>query len=598
MRQLTYPIKRQPVRIHVVERPGDLDEFCAWLARNPVLGCDTESTGLNWWDADRDWHLRLVQFGTADEAYTLPVDLGEPYRQAARRALEGAHRLIAHNAGFDLHAIEAGLGIPLEALAPKFLCTKITAHLVDPRAVRERGPGLKLEELTRHYIDRAVADEVKGNMAGLARKYRTTKDQIWKRVDLFDDDYQLYAGMDPVLAYRLFHILWPKIPARTKKHGLLAWEHRLAHVTAQIERTGYLIDTDYAQARVDDLAAERERWTQVATGYGVANLNSNAQLISTFKGFGVELTKQTPKGGIALDDDVLGSISHPLAEAVIKARRAQKWSSTWFQRALDGRDSQDRVHPTLNSLQTRTARMTSSGSLSAQTFPAGDGYVRHTFIADLGHLSATIDFANMELRDLAGETQDPTMVGAFANNLDLHQLTADAAGVPRKVGKMGNFLTVFGGGWRALAQQAGVTEDVARRTLEGFNKTYPGVGALAKKLAAEARRTGYVYTPTGRRLPVDRGRSYASLNYFIQSGSRDITARALLRLHKAGYTDFMRMVVHDEIVFSFPREQAADMAYEAARLMEFTVRGVLIPADAEIGDRSWGSVLELEGSKH
>jgi DNA polymerase-1 len=32
--------------------------------------------------------------------------------------------------------------------------------------------------------------------------------------------------------------------------------------------------------------------------------------------------------------------------------------------------------------------------------------------------------------------------------------------------------------------------------------------------------------------------------------------------------------------------------------MEFPVQGLLIPADAEIGGRSWGSVLELEASKH
>jgi DNA polymerase-1 len=32
--------------------------------------------------------------------------------------------------------------------------------------------------------------------------------------------------------------------------------------------------------------------------------------------------------------------------------------------------------------------------------------------------------------------------------------------------------------------------------------------------------------------------------------------------------------------------------------MEFTVKGVLVPAEGEIGDRSRGSILDLEDSKH
>jgi DNA polymerase-1 len=242
--------------------------------------------------------------------------------------------------------------------------------------------------------------------------------------------------------------------------------------------------------------------------------------------------------------------------------------------------------------------MSISGSIPAQTFPSGDGYVRHTFLADEGHVSASIDFGNMELRYLAAFSRDPTMLRAFLNGEDLHQITADAAGVIRKVGKMANFLTVFGGGWAALMEQANIDEETARRVLTAFNETYPGVGAFGKRLADEAKKTGYVWTATGRRLPVDPGKWFRALNYFIQGGSRDVTARALIELDRAGFTPYMRLPIHDEIVFSFPEKEAHEMAREAAKLMEFSVQGLLIPAEAEIGGRSWGSVLELEESKH
>lgn len=598
MKVLHYKIKRQEVRINVVEDSSDLHAFRSWLANNPILGFDTETSGLNWWDSDRGFRIRLAQFGNGIESWVLPVELGEPFRQAAREALFRAERLIAHNAIFDLHVAEVGLGIPMEDLAPKTICTKITAHLVDPRQVKEGGPGLKLEELTAYYIDGTVAEEVKGSMTLIARRYKVKKADIWPVVELFDEEFLLYAGMDPILAYRLFHVTWPLVRARTKAKGLFSWEHRLNHVTGLMERTGYLVDEEYASRRIAELAAEEAKWVEEARRWGIENVNSNQQLIDAFLRFGFKLTKKTAKGNWAMDAEVLDSIDHPLAEAVKKATKASKWRTTWFENALNGRDSQGRVHPAINSAQARTARMSITGSVPAQTFPAGTGYVRHMFLADEDEVSVTIDFANMELRFLAAMSEDPVMVEAFLNGKDLHQITADAAGVDRKVGKMGNFLIVFGGGWKALKEQAKVSEEVARRTIEAFNSTYTWVDKLSKKLSAEAKRNGGIYTITGRWLPVDRSRAYSALNYYIQSGSRDITARAILNLHKAGFTPWMRLPIHDELVFSFPKAQAKELMQEAARIMAFTIRDVLIPADGEIGDRSWGSVLELEDSKH
>ncbi|MEU6704752.1 DNA polymerase [Streptomyces wuyuanensis] len=604
MKHISYRLKGTPIRINVVESPEDLRAFFAFAERNPVMGFDTETTGLDWWNADRGFRIRLAQFGNGLESYVIPVELGGEYVSAVLKVLRRAKALIAHNGTYDLHVVEQCLGIPMEELALKMWDTKILAHLVNPVPVKEKGIGLKLEELTKHYICAETAAAVKGSMTEIAKRYKVKKEDIWPVVELFDEEFLLYAGMDPVLAFRCFQILMPLVPARSKARGLIGWEHRLAHVTAKMERTGYLVDVEYTQRRIAELLDEQEKWEKVAHSFGVENPNSNAQLIEAFTGFGVELTKRTkpsknhPKGQLAMDDDVLQSISHPLAQAVVQSRKAGKWRKTWFERALKGMDSQNRVHPGINSIQAHTARMSISGSLPAQTFPAGSGYVRNSFLADDGHVSSSIDFGNMELRFLAAYSRDETMLNAFFHGLDLHQITADAAGVPRKIGKMANFLTVYGGGWAALMEQAAIDEETARKTLKAFNETYPGVGAFSKELAAEARRTGFIYTVTGRRLPVARGKEYRGLNYYVQSGSRDVTARAILELDRAGYTPFMRVPVHDEIVFSFPEREAKEMSREAARLMEYRVNGLMIPADAEIGAQSWGSVLELEESKH
>ncbi|MER6912262.1 DNA polymerase [Streptomyces sp. NPDC000594] len=584
----------------MVETPEDLPDFQAFvLANQHLLAHDAETTGLDWWNASiGTFRARLWQFGTEHESFVVPVEQGSVFRDATSWALRTARRLVAHNGSYDLHVAEACLGIPMEELAPKSWDTKLLAHLVDPRAVKEGGPGLRLEELTRYYICETVATEVKGSMATLAKELKVKKDDVWSAAPINHHGFTLYAGMDPILAARLYRILKPKVPARTWARGLVSWEHRLAHICAKIERTGYLLDSQYAEAKSAELAAQQAHWEEIAHREGVENVNSTAQIIAALQGRGIQLTKKTKKGNTCVDDEVLTSIGIPLTEAIIKAKRAGKWKATWFDRALDGQDQDGRVHASINSCQARTARMTITGVLSANTLPAGDSYVRHGFLAEPGHVTVSLDYGNMELRVLAAFSGDPTMLDAFRRGLDLHQLTADAAGVSRKVGKGVNFTVVFGGGWRTVVEQYGVPEDEAKRAVKAFWETYPGVRRFADRLQREARRTGHIYTGTGRRLPVDRARIYASLNYFIQSTSRDITARALIELDRAGYTPLVRLPIHDELIFSFPEDEAEELADKTARLMEMTVRGLLIPVDAEIGERSWGSVLDLEASKH
>jgi DNA polymerase-1 len=604
---LHYKIKRQPVRINVAETTWDLDKFIDFIEANPILGFDTETTGLDWWNSDRGFRIRLAQFGNGVESWVLPVEINPQFKAAAVWALRKARRLIAHNGTFDQHVSERTLGVPLEELAPKMLDTKIFAHLVDPRQVKEGGPGLKLEELVKFYIDPAAAEEVKGSMTQIAKRYKVKKEAIWGLVRTFDPEYLLYSGTDPIWAYRLLHILMPKVPARSKAKGLISWEHRLAHITAKMERTGYLVDSAYAEKRIAELKVEEEKWVAVASQW-VENVNSDKQLIEAFQNLGFKLTKKTPKGNFSMDAEVLDSIDHPLAEAVKKATKAAKWRKTWFEAAINGMDSEGRVHASINSIQARTARMSISGSIAAQTFPAGDGYVRSAFLAEEGHVSVSIDFGNMELRVMAAASGDPVMLKAFYADEDLHNITAIAAFGPMKpgqkkhdkrpAGKGTNFAIGFGGTWKAVTEGFGVPEADARKAVDAFWATYLGVAEFADKLKAEATRTGYIYTATGRRLPVDRRRLYSALNYYIQSSARDITARAIINLDRAGFTPWMRLPVHDELVFSFPKERAAELTEKAARIMEFTFKGLLIPADGEIGDRSWGSVLDLEDSKH
>ena len=72
---------------------------------------------------------------------------------------------------------------------------------------------------------------------------------------------------------------------------------------------------------------------------------------------------------------------------------------------------------------------------------------------------------------------------------------------------------------------------------------------------------------------------------------------AALALDAAGFTPYMRLLVHDECIFSFPEDRAEELAAKAAEIMNFSKRGMYVPVDIEMGKRSWGSVTEAKRSK-
>jgi DNA polymerase-1 len=475
-------------------------------------------------------------------------------------------------------------------LWPKITDTRILAHLVDPRGREEGGTGHGLEDLTRHYLDPDVADNVKGLMAVLAREHKVKKDEIWKVIDFNHPQYQLYAGMDTILTANLYRRLRPLVPAEAGT--LVRYEHKLAEVCSSMERTGFLLDVDYTTDLSERLLEEELAYEGQAVHMGCENIYSTEQVADVLEARGVVITGRTPTGKRKVDKKLLSDLcgsGDEFAVAVQRAKRARKWRTTWVDGFLQRVDKDDRCHAAINPLRARTARMSITG-IPAQTLPAGDSMIRRCFLADPGHVIASVDYQTQELRVLAALSGDRTMQQAFRTNADLHQITADASGVDRKIGKMVNFAYVYGSGPRNIAEQGGITVETARNVIAGFEKSYPKVKQLSDKLQQFARRNGYVTTPFGRKLPVDPQRPYSALNYMVQSSSRDITAQALLRLHDKGFTPYLRLPIHDEVLLSVPTDKAEWGARRVGEIMATTFQGVYIGTGPEVGGRSWGSL--------
>ena len=591
------------VAINVVETEEDLDGFRNFIRGNlDILGCDSETTGLDIYNSG--FRCRLVQFGNGRESWVVPVELGGRFASDVCMALLGVNTLVFQNASYDLQVFDQSLRIPMERLWPKVVDTRIYAHLIDPREVKEGGTGQSLEDLTRFYIDAEVASGVKTLMKDLATSTQgASVNTIWKKVDLFNPHYLLYSGMDPILAYRLYQKLEPLVPRESKR--LPAYEHKLAEICSYMERTGFLLDVEYTENLYLELSVRESGNKEIADNYGCENVNSTEQVADTLEKMGVKIVGRTPSGKRKVDDALLSEVvefgvnlnQKKFAQAVIEAKKAGKWKRTWVDTFLKTRDSGDRCHASINPLRARTARMSITG-IPAQTLPAGDSTIRRCFLADPGHLIASVDYQAQELRVLAAMAQDRTMIQAFKDNADLHLMTAQAAFGPhitkddkeRKWAKTVNFGRVYGGGAKTVAEQTGLDLPTAQRVVSGFDRAYPGVAVLSQKLQREAIRDGYIITKTGRRLPVDPQRAYSALNYLIQSTSRDVTGAALVRLHEAGLTSNLRLPIHDEVLASVPEGEAEVYAKEIARLMAMDMGPVHIGTDAEVGKRSWGSL--------
>lgn len=589
MKQYERKVDGEAVLINVVESEFELDYFRDFVRDNlSFLGCDSETTGLDIFSDT--FRLRVVQFGNAHEAWVIPVERGGQYAEDVRRTLRAVGKLVFQNAAYDLQVFDRHLGVRMEDLWGKVIDTKIIAHLVDPRGKDEGGIGHSLEDLTREYVDAEIADSVKTLMKDLAQAHKVTKARIWQVVEFDDPHYQLYAGMDPILAVRLLNKLRPLIPKESRR--LVRYEHELAQVCAIMERTGFLLDEEYTTELSAELLNTELNYVAVAQSLGCENPFAPRQVAETLAARGVRITEFTPTGQKKVDKTLLESLvakGDVFAEAVVEAKKARKWRTTWVDGFLKQADSSGKCHPAINPLRARTARMSITG-IPAQTLPAGDWLIRRCFVADPGQVMVSVDYQAQELRVLAALSGDKVMQQAFRTNADLHQITADASGVPRKVGKMVNFAYVYGSGPRNIAQQAGVDVDTAKRVIAGFEASYPKVKELSHSLQYKARRHGYITTPFGRRLPVDADRAYSALNYMVQSTSRDVTAQGLLRLHKAGFTPYMRLPIHDEVLLSVPTDKARSGAERIASLMATMFQGVFIGTDPEVGGRSWGSL--------
>lgn len=620
MRTYTHTVAGTETTTHFLESRADLSAFEDFLARgDKVLGLDTETTGLDIYA--RDFACRLVQFGNDREAYVLDA---QRFPDAIRKALRQPRGFVVHNAPFDLQVLDKVFGVTIEELADRVIDTRILAHLLDPRARHEGGTGLGLKDLASVYVDPDAPD----TQAGLHSVFRSIRNPVtgkpctkrdgWRYIPLDHPTYVLYAGLDVILAVRLLRELAPLVKD-LELSRLSKFEHHLQALLACVERRGMRLDVPYIERLIEDLDAEAERYRREAARYGVTNVNSPAQITAALIGMGEDLTETTDSGALKADKGVLLPLAdldngwnpigartpNPLAGAVLRAKRAEKWKTAYAEAFLELRDPDDRLHPGIHSLQARTARMSVSRP-PLQQLPSTDWRIRRAVIADPGHVFISADYSQVELRVLGALADVAGIKEAVRTGQDLHGFTAQLVYGPgytpfqRNLMKGVGFGKVYGGGASALARQTGAPLEAVKSAIAEYDRVFPEIRRYARKLQ---RRAEYgkkeVVTPSGRHLPLDRDRLYAATNYVVQSTARDVLAQAIVDVHDAGLGDYLVLPIHDELLMQAPEKDAEELAREVGRIMTREFYGVLLEAEGEVTGRNWGAAYgapALEGA--
>lgn len=607
-----HAVAGESVTVNVPEDTADLKLFWDWFYRARERGpiaLDTETTGLNIYSAG--YRLRTVQFGDAHEAWVLLYERGGYHAQYAREAIPRCREVLIHNAAFDWLVLDEHAGIRLEDLAPYTTDTRILAALIDPRQPSEGGAGTALKPLSAKWIDPAAPD----TQGGLTRVFNSlgfTKETGWAGIPLTNPTFLLYAGLDVILTARLTPVLRRELDRLGVRHQLVTYEHEIARICAVMQRAGLLVDQDYTSALADRLAEEAERYATVAARYGVAKVGSSAQVAEALLGMGERLTERTKGGALSTDKTVLLPLAdldrdwqrigarepNVLADAVLRAKRAGKWGKTYAEGFLANLSTAGRIHPTVSPLAARTGRMSVTAGL--HQLPSSDHVIRRAILAEPGHVMVSTDFQAVEMRVLAALANVRRMRDGFVNGgseFDIHTYTAklikgeNATPRHRKIFKGAGFGKVYGGGIATIAKQTGAEEAEIAQAVAAYDRAFPEIKRASSRWQRQAFQNRMVFiSATGRRLPLDRDRTYSVVNYACQSAARDLLGQALLNIEGAGLLEFCRLPIHDEVLASVPQRDAEDIAREFQRCMSMDLYGVPITADPEIGGRSWGSL--------
>jgi DNA polymerase I len=408
-----------------------------------------------------------------------------------------------------------------------------------------------------------------------------------------------YAAENADLVLRLWRVLKPRLAAEAVTSVYERLERPLVEPLARMERRGILVDRDMLSRLSGDFAQVMARLEdEVAKLVGAPfNPGSPKQLGDILFGqMGLPGGKKTATGAWSTTASVLEDLAaegHALPARVLEWRQLSKLKSTYTD-ALPGfvNPATGRVHTSYALAATTTGRLSSSEP-NLQNIPVRteEGRkIRRAFVAPKGRKLISADYSQIELRLLAHIADIPALKQAFADQLDIHAMTAsEMFGVPiegmpgevRRRAKAINFGIIYGISAFGLANQLSIGRDEAGAYIRKYFERFPGIRDYMDATKKAARANGYVTTLFGRKChyprinasnPSERAfNERAAINAPLQGSAADIIRRAMTHMDEAlacaGLSAMMLLQVHDELVFEAPDDEVEATLPVVAKVM-------------------------------
>lgn len=617
-------VAKTPHNYRLVLNVIELDTMIRKALAEPIIAIDTETTGLDVYVdvivgisvtiPSEDRHYYVPMTPTEDERVLPHETVLELFRPLVEAAFVGK---IYHNAIFDM-AMFARHGLTAAGL---YWDTQTAMHLLNEneKDVKRGGAGsYQLKDLVTRYLK-----EPSDTFALLFGK-----DAKFATIPL--DVALVYAAKDTDVTWRLYkyqlHYL-EQMP--TILNYLREIEIPLIEAVYDMERTGFIIDTEFAREYGKEMKAEIDELEKsLKAQLGDINLNSVQQLKPALE----TMIFQTLPNLDAKKTLKPLAAEHEIIAELLEYRGLAKMYSTYISvlpeliHPVTGR-----FHVRMNPNGAKTGRFSSGGTgANMQNQPHK---ARRLFVAPEGKVIIGADFSAQEVRCVTALTGEPVLVKAFKENRDPYAtMAADFFNKPyedvyknadgsdtkeRKMMKTAYLASLYGTGANTLSKQLKTTPQEAQKFLDKFFKEYSKIAAWIKETQDFLCKNGYVWIgdkQRKRRLPAAKpkagqkkkngydadveGAKRQGPNARVQGWSAIQTKATIVELHrwvknKPGW--LLWLTVHDEVLVEAPedftREDIAE--FEDIILNTLQFGDVKNKSDIEVMKR-WGDGVPVD----
>ncbi|TAL62074.1 MAG: hypothetical protein EPN88_13735 [Bacteroidetes bacterium] len=457
------------------------------------------------------------------------------------------------------------------------------------------------------------------NLENVANKYTSLKNikevAEGKRDSLKDAEDGLlvrYNGVDSDATLRCFNALKNRYDKRLKRYYQY-FVQPVQNMLSEISTNGCYINKEVLKSNELELLILQDKYEKETLSFipeeikekYKSNLKLTRSIILSEYLFihekGLKLKPQMFTGKTkkpSLDEKHLKCFSKvPFIKSLLKYRKVGKLLKPYIFRLWESIKKDGCIYPNILLICTVTGR-TVILNPSIQTYPKRGEfakYIRQAIETTEGWLFGTRDLAQSELRIMGWLANDPTILKALKDKIDLHIKTAESLGITRQEAKAINFGFIYAQSAKGFKIYAKNEYDIdfsmeeSENYRDTFFNTYPRLLPYHSKLISETRKNGYSESPLGRRrhlpdikLGLDGRRlgkeefmkrisaERQAINSPIQSFSSDLGLIAMMLFNKEikerGLSEHIKILwfIHDDIMFRAKKEYIIE-AHEILR---------------------------------